>query len=225
MLCRPERVRELFRALHDFKSQTKLSNIKAIGAKIRLGMTEKQHKRDKVYLPVAELAGQYLDYLTVHPRHAGLRVCDQEPDLDALREIKSSAPPNLVVIGNADVTSRASFEHMTKATGCDAVMVARGAIHNPWMFRHLLDPGKHTEWPSLPEVDKAEAASIEWERRWAEANGGHIKNKYVTFRQVNFQRIRHFVKTGEMLVTGNKWAREMKDEHLRKHKGRRVKGS
>ena len=67
MLCRPERVRDLLSTLYEFKQRTKLTNIKAIGAKMRLGMNEKQ-QLEKVYLPVVEQANQYLDYLSVHPR-------------------------------------------------------------------------------------------------------------------------------------------------------------
>jgi nifR3 family TIM-barrel protein len=42
------------------------------------------------------------------------------------------------VIGNGDVADRAGAERMRSQTGCDAVMIGRAALGNPWIFRELL---------------------------------------------------------------------------------------
>ena len=54
-------------------------------------------------------------------------------DWDLIGEVKSAV--SIPVIGNGDVFCAADARRMMKVTGCDAVMIARGALGNPWIFR------------------------------------------------------------------------------------------
>jgi tRNA-dihydrouridine synthase B len=54
---------------------------------------------------------------------------------DAIAEVKQAA--RIPVIGNGDVKTVADIEQMKRYTGCDAVMIGRAAVGNPWIFAHL----------------------------------------------------------------------------------------
>lgn len=55
-----------------------------------------------------------------------------QADWDAIAEVKSLV--KIPVIGNGDVRRVADIQRMKDYTGCDAVMIGRGAIANPWIF-------------------------------------------------------------------------------------------
>lgn len=68
-----------------------------------------------------------------------------------LEKIKKTV--TIPVIGNGDVVSPEDVEQMF-AIGCDGVMIGRGAVANPWIFRqakHYLQTGRHLPPPTLEE--------------------------------------------------------------------------
>lgn len=56
-------------------------------------------------------------------------------DWDIIRQVKQAV--NIPVIGNGDVFSAADVHRLMAESGCDAVMIGRGAMGNPWLFRDI----------------------------------------------------------------------------------------
>lgn len=81
-----------------------------------------------------ELSGA--DAVIIHGRTRD-RYYSGQCDLDIIREVKQSL--KIPVIGNGDVRDIRSAQKMFDHTGCDAVMIARAALGNPWVFRTLTE--------------------------------------------------------------------------------------
>ena len=73
-------------------------------------------------------------------------------DWEIIRQVKEAV--GIPVIGNGDVISGESAIAMRKQTGCDGVMIARGAQGNPWIFSELLAYERDGSLPNRPTIDE-----------------------------------------------------------------------
>jgi len=124
LLRQPEKVAEIVTKL--------VANMKVpVTAKIRLGWDDKSRN----YLEIARIIEDCgASLLAVHGR-TRMQNYTGNADWDAIAEIKQIL--SIPVLGNGDVTSSADIERMFLHTGCDGVMIGRGAIENPWIFSGL----------------------------------------------------------------------------------------
>lgn len=74
-------------------------------------------------------------------------------DWDIIRQVKAAV--KIPVIGNGDIWEPEDAKRMMEETGCDGVMIARGARGNPWLFariNHYLDTGELLPPPDQEEI-------------------------------------------------------------------------
>lgn len=238
LLKRRKRLREIFDVLAAWRSSINSSSgsssnssgtmkVGAVGCKIRLGLNQSEMDA-KVYLAVADAAmGAGLDYMVVHARHAGQRSSDA-PSPQAIREVKnhcvSSGREAFKVIGNGNVFSSSDAIHMMQSTGCDGVMIARGAIRNPWVFRDIITRLTASSSPSqspppamnavdsrsIPPIDRnvdkpPTIDDINWAieayKKWVSTT--ELKQKFIDFHNKNFDRILKNAQAGNELIPFN----------------------
>lgn len=106
-----------------------------------------------VALEVAKIAQDCgVSAITIHPR-TGKSMFRGKANWDIIGEVKSKV--NLTILGSGDIFSPQDVKEMIDSTGCDGVMVGRGALGNPWIFQranHYLAKNELLPEPSIQEV-------------------------------------------------------------------------
>lgn len=86
----------------------------------------------------------------LHARTAA-QLYDGDARWAAIGELKA-ATPGLQVLGNGDVFEAGDALRMMRTTGCDGVIVGRGCLGRPWLFRELADLFAGREPAAPPEL-------------------------------------------------------------------------
>lgn len=117
-------------------------------AKIRKGWNETSDNAVEI-AGLLEQCG--ISAITIHPRTQNQGYSGQA-DWRTIKAIKQNV--SLPIIGSGDVRSAEDAQRMIDETGCDLVMIGRGSLGNPWIFRetnYYLKTGKKIAPPSLTE--------------------------------------------------------------------------
>ena len=141
---------------------------------------------------------------------------------DIIRKVREAVPQHIPVVGNGDVLTVEDDARMRAETGCDAVMIGRGAMGNPWLFRSIAARLRGQPEPGAPSLGDRLAVM----RRHLDLMSAHTPPKRLiheirkacawytkglpgcaSFRE----RTQHVIELGEIL----RLAEEFFQEHLR----------
>ena len=102
-----------------------------VTVKIRKGWDEESVNAVQM-AELAEKAGAAT--VAVHGR-TRTQMYSGEVDYEIIKRVKQAV--SIPVIGNGDITDEQSATLMLEKTGCDAIMIGRGALGNPWLFSQI----------------------------------------------------------------------------------------
>ncbi len=114
----------------------------SLSVKMRSGFEE----TDESYLLefAKMLQGEGVDYITLHPRHGKLSF-RRNADWRLVKLLKDNL--SIPVVGNGDIITAEDAKRCIDDTGCDALMIGRGAVTSPWIFalsRKLIETGNYS---------------------------------------------------------------------------------
>ena len=135
LLKNPEKIYEIVKAVSK-------SVPCPVTVKIRSGWDENSINCVEV-AKICEKAGASAITLHARTRSQGY---EGHSDWSLIKKVKESV--NIPVIGNGDVVSCFDAKKMLDETGCDAVMIGRGLLGNPWLIKECND---YLEYGKLPE--------------------------------------------------------------------------
>ncbi len=138
---------------------------KPVTVKIRKGFDD-NHVNAVEIARIAEEAGAAA--IAVHGRTRE-QYYSGKADWDIIRQVKEAV--SVPVIGNGDVTSPQKAAELVRLTGCDGIMIARGAQGNPWIFSEMIHWEETGELPSRPDKDEVREMMLRHARLQLEYKG------------------------------------------------------
>ena len=124
---------------------------KPVTLKIRSGVTNASKFLFREIAEIAEDEG--IQMITLHPRTVS-QGYSGNADWSLIKELKEIS--GIPVVGNGDIASPEDAKNMIDETGCDYVMIGRGAMGNPFLFEQINDylaTGSYNEYSFKDRLD------------------------------------------------------------------------
>lgn len=157
LLREPKKAEDLFRAVRSAVKKIPLT------VKMRKGFSDPSGDEAVALAVRAEAAG--FDAVTVHGRTQAQQY-GGKADWEAIGKVKRAV--RIPVIGNGDVLTPDDARRMIEVSGCDAVMIGRGGLGNPWIYKNLEEAldgeGRPLYVPSVREREETLLAHFALER-------------------------------------------------------------
>ncbi len=151
LLKNPALAEQVFRAVRGAVKN------KPVTVKMRKGFADPSGDEAAEMARRAEAAG--LDAVTVHGRTQAQQYAGRA-DWEAIGKVKRAV--KIPVLGNGDVLTAQDARRMMETSGCDGVMIGRGGLGNPWIYRNL-DEGLSgaRDTPYIPSVAERQATLLQ----------------------------------------------------------------
>jgi tRNA-dihydrouridine synthase B len=121
-----------------------------VTVKHRAGWNQDNRNAPEFACAMVEAGAQMI---TVHGR-TRTQGFSGKSDPEIIKLVREAVPSHIPVIGNGDVVDVEGYIRMREQTGCDAVMIGRGALGNPWLFSRLREVCAGRPDPGAPSLEE-----------------------------------------------------------------------
>lgn len=149
LLREPKLAGEIFRKMANAVKHIPLT------VKLRLGYGDSSGKEATEVALAAEDAG--FSAIAVHGRTRSQGYAGKA-DYAAIGRVKAAL--RIPVIGNGDVVNEQSARQLLEQSGCDGIMIGRGALGNPWIYKLVNAVINNIPTPSLPALEQKRSALL-----------------------------------------------------------------
>ena len=149
LLIEPDKTKKIFENI--------MKNVKQIPVtvKMRKGFADESGEEAVRIAKLAEDAG--LTAVTVHGR-TRVQGYSGNADWQAIAKVKRAV--NIPVFGNGDVHNGEDAKRLMEQSGCDGVMIGRGGLGNPWIYKSIEAALNHEEPPKEPTLEEKKQTAL-----------------------------------------------------------------